>query len=432
MKLVCALIGIILFQGVAAAQIADIYWTTSPVPYGRVLKHTSLRLDTLQLFLPVEDETNYIGLDSWGDNPAGLIDNIGHTVKFTWGHSSYGSDADFSRELSGLYFSHSSESAALEVEGLRDAYIRSAPEQLGENIGGSAAFGGKTNNLLFGALWTGTRDESNSWGYNFRTTSDRILLGGGTTFKFSNNALTLGVDGGVNKSRDSYDFAYDLNWKGPEYGFQAIMKFNGGALGLKAHGGEMDSESVYSYARYKYNDSYQTGAVRLFKRFESIPVNFGAEWESTKRTYEANFDYVALPSEGYKSEYFYDIKAAGLAWRLEPGLLGFEVREETNNRAYSGTSTNSGLYRTYAAGFEYPVLSHVGIILSYLRGTSKWTYTDSSNPLNCSSGSSSLYSLGGGLTLKPSDFIALVASYKYIDVKGTMGSSLKVQTSFYF
>lgn len=431
MKWVCALLGIILFQGAAAAQIADIYWTTSPLPYSRVLKHTSLRLDALQLSLPVEDETNYVGLDSWGDNPAGLIDNIGHTLKFTWGHSSYGSDADLSRELSGLYFSHSSESAALEVEGLRDAYVWPAPEQ-SENIGGSAAFGVKTNNLLFGALWTGTRYESNDWGGNSRTTSDRTLLGGGTTFKFSNSALTLGVDGGVNKSRDSYDFASDSNWEGPEYGVQTILKFDGGALGLKAHNGEMDSENVYSYARYKYNDSYRTGAVRLFKRFESMPVNFGAEWESTKRTYKASFDYVALPSDGYKREYFYDIKAAGLAWRLEPGLLGFEVREESNDFAYSGTSTDSGLYRTYAAGFEYPVLSHVGIILSYLRGTSKWTYTDSSNPLNYSSESSSLYSLGGGLTVKPSEFIALVASYKYIDVEGTIVSSLKVQTSFCF
>ncbi len=431
MKQLLPLFMILSLPGAAAAQVTDIYWTTSPLPYGRVLKHTSLRLDALQLSLPVEDETNYIGLDSWGDNPAGLIENIGNTVKFMWGQSSYGSEADFSRELSGLYFSHSSKSAAIEVEGLRDAFSYSPPDE-SENLSGSAAFGVKTSNLLFGALWTGTGYESNDWGSNHRTTSDRTLFGGGVTFKFSNSALTVGVDGGVNKNRESYDFASDSNWEGPEYGLQSILKFDGGALGLKAHSGEMDSENVYSYARYKYNDAYQTGAVRLFKRFESIPVNLGVELESTKRIYKASFDYVALPSDGYKEEFSYDIKAAGVAWRLEPGLLGFEVREETNDFAYSRTSTDSGLYRTYAAGFEYPVLSHVSIILSYLRGTSKWTYTDSSNPLNCSSESSSLYSLGGGLTIKPSELIALVADYKYSDLEGIVVGSFKVQTSLYF
>ncbi len=421
----------LLLPGVAAAQIADIGWTTSPLPYGRVLKHTSLHLDALQLSLPVEDETNYIGLDSWGDNPAGLTTNVRPALKFLWGSSAYGPHPDLSRELSGLYFSHSSESVAIEVEGLRDAFLYSQPDE-SEDLSGSAAFGVKTDNLLFGALWTGTSYENNYWSYNSKETSGRTLLGVGTILNFSNSSLTLGLDGGMNKSRRLYDDDSHFNLSGPEYGLQAILKFEGGALGLKAHGGEMGNETVYSYGRYKYDYSYRTGAVRFFKRFDSVPFNLGAEWESTRQINKTRYDSVYWPSSEDKTDFTYSVKAAGLAWRLEPGLLCFEARERLDDLDYYGTWTDSGRYRTFTTAFEYPVLRHVGIILSYLRGTSSWTYTNSSNPSYNYSDSASLYSLGGGLTIKPSEALDLAASYKYIYTEGTIVNSLKLQTNFYF
>lgn len=376
------------FSARAAAQVEDSY-TPRALPGLRTrmrkVKFTSLRLAALQLDLAVEDGSNVIALDNWGDNYAGLAHEVKTKLQVLYGRDEITDDTDSpaKRSFPGLYYSQTLGNClgAFEVEGLSDNLSRDYLTL--DKPSAAAAFGAASGNLLAG-IGGGLAREEDSYRvdvnfYDLHDYDNRELVAGlGYVIPFQESSLTLGADGGVHYFQRYYEANYGSDrtdtedLKGPKYGFQAILKTAQGVLGARYL--HQAIQGRYSSTYYSYNSSYGISSdtihfdeeigheeleARWFRKFEDIPFNFGMDW---MRTIDTTRDSAQDRSDSW---------GAGLTWRIDTAaLLGVEYRNSNNYDYIKTTSISTGI--------EFPVFERMRLRFSYrdIKSKYRWGWTE--------------------------------------------------------
>lgn len=394
----------------------------------RGTKLRSMRLDALQLDLAIEDETNFIGLDKWGDNRAGIIKDektravvAGNVYSSETEQSASKTDADESAY--GVYGVWVGETQAVEGDflffsGEDDQNVSAGNEKTtGDtnmyNVGYSYSFG----NLLLGARVTSMptdleiKDKSSSINPMKADPTETLYgIGVGYIIPLNENAsVTIGANfdlaqvkgdmtGQISGDLDEdgidevIDIKKGLGVDGNAYGLQGIFAFNDIVrLGLRYSSVSMDDEVTQavsgvlsSYGPFdltskdKKEQEESEFGIRLLSKFPDYPLNVGLEYFSSieEETETGTSGATSGRKTGYEKTEMADT-GIGVAYKfLEEKLIAGLEFHTTSLEEWEGldaddddiidtTSKVETDGTRYSLGIEYLFLENLAGRISY-------------------------------------------------------------------
>jgi hypothetical protein len=344
----------------------------------RKMKFTSLRLTALQLDLPVEDETNFIGLDNWADNYAGLSQDIRPRAQVLGGYSAFtGANPNLEAWTGGGYVAGLIGRHALEGEGVYERHRSGDGAFSKEEPSLAGAYGTSFGHWLVGLGGGISHDKDREPSYEDYLDRGQFDGGIGRVYSVGNSSVTWGVSVGFDHDHERWD-STETSLVGPRIGFQGIWQYPQGALGVRLLGQTISGQETWPSAAgrqpstiYDEKQTRNEAGLRWFHKFQSMPVNIGAEWMFTRFTQD---ETLVLPRTVNNFQEFTENEnglGVGLAWRITSrALLGAEFQNTRIDSQWSGNGSPTQVYpydniRTVSVGTEVPLLAHLVSRLSY-------------------------------------------------------------------
>jgi len=339
-------------------------------PYrDRTERFRSARTEALQMSLAVNDESDQLTLENWGDNRADIRPGSS-MVKISAGgingttYSGSLTDQEFSGNAAGVYgrFGTFEAEASHLREEARD-FGGSGKDEFEKNTAGAGvSFGGEGVRLgLHGNLNKGMDPGS-------KLELPNNAAGAALAFRagiFELGATADYVDRGLKDPSDSLE----VKRSGPAVGGQALIKpFKGFRAALRASLAKLSGDLNDSGAKADFEGDNTEAGMRAEWKLESIPLILAARWEKLIMTPEYRQGNLSARVQAENR-----LKSSAAAFHFFGGrfLLGVELQElaidydeYTNN---SFTSHQHLTVFTGAGGTEVWLLPWFGLRGSYKR-----------------------------------------------------------------
>jgi|GEM_PF-2253606 len=268
----------------ADAQLVDTWASDFFIKTARIrdrnMKFSSPRLEALQMSIAIEDETNALDLDSWGDNRAWLGTVKSNQIKIdtAFGNQKYaGVDEPGSYTGNGAY---GRSEYGFELEGMdhsqKDKYSSYIRTQRDSGIG--AGWGHAFGNFLTGLHWN---DNHTSIKYSDEIDPRKIRY----QFAGAAAAVKLGP-AAIGITADSVDLG---GLRGTKYGAQAVVASNGFKAGLRASNMPLKKELHYYYSepgQYSLRGFIKELGAKVSWVVPGSSLNLGAEYSNYYENFE--------------------------------------------------------------------------------------------------------------------------------------------------
>lgn len=314
--LLCSFQGI-MFPMNVSAQLVDT-WIDNYIATARIrdrnIKSSSPRLESLQMGVAIEDESNVLDLDSWGDNRAWLGASKFKQIKVdtAFGDQEY---SDGSKPMSYAGFGAYGRFGNFELEGMfrsketeYTSYTRTN-EILGIGVGWGHSFGG---------LLIGLHSNSN---LHYRKYSDVIMGVYKSTYQFVGAAMAvkLGQSAiGVTVDRVNFD-----EYLGSKYGAQVVIDSNRFKVGFRASIMPLEKDWQSGVNNYLRTEEWKEFGVRFLWTPSKLPINLGAEYSN----HHTNYKTTRNGAEYSNSSSIIDVITVGTTLKLmKNSLIGVEAK----------------------------------------------------------------------------------------------------------
>lgn len=377
----------------------------------RAERFQSARADALQMRLAVNDESDGLTLENWGDNRADLRagdSSLKAEANFTGGSHYSPAEWDVSGNRLGAY----GRFGRLEFEGL---YIAQKSEKLNtatrsefNRLSGGVGMAFGPEELSFGLHANVNRAGDEDWE---EVTSNNSA---GAALALKTDLYELGLTADiVDRGTTDDSNNYKVPRSGPQFGAQAMLKpFAGLKAALRAGIANLKGDNAHDgatvYNNYKA-DLNETGA-RLEWRLEGLPLTLGLEY--AKMLYETSYT-------GSSSKTDATLKTAGAALRLldERLVIGGEAQDL---RLDTGSGKSKG--QAITGGVELWILPGLAARGSYqLMHTESGTSEQDNNCLAAGLGfKGESFTLDGAVRVNTQDEDAADPD-KYTDIRVVLG-----------
>jgi len=357
------------------------------------IKSTSARLKALQLDVSIEDESNLIGIDKWGGNPAGIVVDEFNSKMVLFGQNNQQEQEQATNRINedvnalgyfgvyngGLYALQAEVAGQfsdldLDISGFKDKHTTN-------QLTGNTAISRRVGPFLLGAevsfLGESQDREDGITGILEDTediTSDPVsyALGVGLDVPFETGRFTLGLSGDfVNEEEKDLDVASGfesiLDEEGRTMGLQAILlKDDWVTLGLAYENEEVKRDLTQSSFKVNFNTEEKSYKFRTLIKPMRGPFQAGVEGTISETSFLVDLDGLPLfdlKVEGQQFDF-------GLAYVVaERGLLGFEVKTINLDTTNNFTSQKDKIETlNYVVGLEFPLLPFLSVRGSYQTG----------------------------------------------------------------
>lgn len=363
-------------------------------PYrDRVSRFESPRTEALQMSVAMNDASDQVTLENWGDNRADIRSGASQVKVFggASGGKTYSGATKYTD--SGSRFGAYTRFGRFEAEAFGENQKEERPTSVGEyhafSGGAAAAFG--TEALSFGLHANVNRTGDTDWTEVVNNNT------AGAALAFKTDLYELGLTADFLDRGDREDSSnFDIPLQGPSLGAQAMLKpFAGFKAALRASMARLTADSAHngSTKYLDYKADYNEMGARLEWRLEKLPLTFGLEYGG----YFTDPNYTKL-GVFKKSELDCSVKTAGVALRLlgERLLLGVEAKDlRMKQTGTSGTtvSRQSDDAQIMTGGAELWILPG----FSARASVQKLQTGSGSSETNCTT-------LAGGLGIKGENF----------------------------
>ena len=339
-------------------------------PYrDRTERFRSSRVEALQMGLAVNDESDQLTLENWGDNRAdirsgsSMLKAAGGGLEGTT-YSGPAKDKEYSGNDAGVY----GRFGTFEAEG---SYLQQEARYSGSSS--KNKYEKTSAGAGFSLGWEGVRLGLHGNMNNGKNPDSKLELpnqSAGVALALRAGIFELGttadyVDRGVRISGSNYD----IKRNGPQFGAQAMIKpFKGLKAALRASVAELSNN--YNSLGYKVafsGDNKELG-MRAEWKFEAVPLTLAFDYEKLMMTPEYK-----QGSSSERNQTENRLKSAAAAFHFFGGrfLAGVEAQElKINSDFYNNNIFASHEHTTsvtFAGGTEVWLLSWFGVRGSYKR-----------------------------------------------------------------